>query len=123
MKTTTKQEQEPVYYSEVGPPSITVKTNENTYYEDMSTLDHDEHQKREYIYMEPFMTKTLLQKPGSDINKATGDSNPALHQNPAYGINVAAMAPGIDIKKNRAYGYLQESQASFAVPDIVVVDS
>ena len=111
---TTMKEQ--VYHSEVGPPSVPVsKTNKDTFYEDMSTLD--EHQKGGNVQY--IMPKTSLLISGCD--KVTGtltesDPNLALGQNPAYGINTAAMAPDIDTEKNKAYGYL-ESHASFTVAD------
>ena len=107
VKITTKQEQ--IYYSEVGPPSTSVKM---TFYEEISTLD--EQYKKKDIHS---LTKTPPQEFCDKVTEMKRDPNPVLGQNPACGINTAtAMAPDIDSEKNKAYGYL-ESHASFTMAD------
>ena len=107
VKTTTKQEQ--IYYSEVEPPSTSVK---HMFYEEISTLD--EQLKKEDMHS---LTKTSPQEHCDKVTEMKRDSNPVLGRNPAYGTNTAmAVAPDIDTEKNKAYGYL-EPHASFIMAD------
>ena len=105
-KTTTKQEQ--IYYSEVGPPSVSVKTKKDTFYEEISTLD--EHYRKEDKHSRS-LTKTSPQEFHDRFTETAGRrSSPVLDQNPAYGTSItAAITPDniISTEKNRAYGCLE----------------
>ena len=104
VKTTTKQEQ--IYYSEVGPPSVSIKTKKDTFYEEISTLD--KHYRKEDKYSKS-LTKTSPHEFHDRITESKRSSNPVLDQNPAYGTSTIAAAPDniISTEKNRAYGYLE----------------
>ena len=85
--------QEEVYYSEVGPPSLPVRTNKNTSYKESTTL-----QGLQTKMMQPTTNRSLQMLSDGMQN----DPNIAIGQNPAYGTDIA-LAPDIEMDRNEAY--------------------
>ena len=88
--------QEEVYYSEVGPPSLPVRTNKNTSYKESTILQGPQ------TKMMKNMQTTTNRSPQMLSDRMQNDPNIAVGLNPAYGTDIA-LAPDIDTDRNEAY--------------------
>ena len=88
--------QEEVYYSEVGPPSLPIRTNKNTSYKESTTLQGL--QTKTVKNMQPMTNRS----PHMLSDGMQNNPNIAIGLNPAYGTDIA-LAPDIEAERNEAY--------------------